>query len=102
MESFHYPFILGENYEKWEFDLEVLDKERIKGCDSYIYLEPVILYGERAEHVEMIFSMDILIAVLIKFTPSIFHFLISNIEILSAYQVDFINNILFYESSNTI
>ncbi|MDV3845788.1 hypothetical protein [Elizabethkingia anophelis] len=97
----YYPFKLGEQYEKWEFDLEILDKESRVGCDSYIYLRTLILFGERVEHVEMIFSMDILIAVLIKFNPSIFHFLICNMEILGTYQVDFINNILFYESNNT-
>ena len=30
------PFKLGMQYENWEFDLQ-LEKERIIGCDSYIY-----------------------------------------------------------------
>ena len=33
------PFKIGEDYENWEFDLEVCSYDKIKGFDSYIYLK---------------------------------------------------------------
>ncbi|MCT3945698.1 hypothetical protein HZQ28_12460 [Elizabethkingia anophelis] len=98
MKNVYYPFELGEQYEKWEFDLEIIYKERIKGSDSYIYLGNISLFGERAEYVEMIFSMDILTAVYIKFNPAIFKCLIKNREILNSYKLDIANNMLFYNN----
>ncbi|MCT3756077.1 hypothetical protein HZP31_11910 [Elizabethkingia anophelis] len=98
MRNVHYPFKLGEQYERWEFDLEILDEEVIDGCDSYIYLGNLYLFGEKAENVEMIFSMDVLIAVYIKFSPIIFKYLINSKEIVNSYQLDIANNILFYKS----
>lgn len=98
MRNLPYPFKLGEQYETWEFDLEIMDKERIEGCDSYIYLGNISLFGENAEYIEMIFSMDILIAVYIKFNPIIFRYLIKNKEIINNYKLDIANNILFYSN----
>ncbi|MDV2443653.1 hypothetical protein CMV00_07580 [Elizabethkingia anophelis] len=97
MKNLHYPFELGEQYEKWEFDLVIVDEDRIKGCDCYFYLGTLSLFGEKAEHVEMIFSMDILTAVFIKFSPTIFRYLIKYNEIIENYQFDDTNNILFYK-----
>lgn len=98
MKNLHYPFELGEQYEKWEFDLEIMDEERIAGCDNYIYLGNISLFGENAEYIEMIFSMDILTAVYIKFNPVIFRHLINNKEIINNYKLDTANNILFYNN----
>ena len=38
MEKGNLPFLLGLDYEQWEFSLEVLDKEDILGMDNYLYL----------------------------------------------------------------
>lgn len=97
MKHHYYPFKLGEQYEKWEFDLEIINGEFIEGCDSYIYLRNLYLFDKKAEHVEMIFSMDILTAVYIKFDPIIFKTLINKREIINNYQFDIAKNILFYK-----
>lgn len=62
------PFQIGGHYENWEFDLEVLDIERIKGYDSYIYIREIIFLGAIPRYVELIFSWDILEAVILVFS----------------------------------
>ncbi|WP_260393186.1 hypothetical protein [Riemerella anatipestifer] len=34
MENFNLPFVLRQDYETWEFELEVLDIERVPNYDS--------------------------------------------------------------------
>lgn len=60
-----FPFKIGSEYELYEFDLEVLEIERAKGLDSYLYLKEVEFLGSKAQQVELIFSMDILQIVII-------------------------------------
>lgn len=96
MESFHYPFILGEHYEKWEFDLEVLNKERIKGCDSYIYLKPIYISDIRVNKVELVFSLDILIGVYLTFLKQPFTEILKNKEITLGYDIDRREYMLYY------
>lgn len=60
-----FPFKIGSEYELYEFDLEVLEIERAKGLDSYLYLKEVEFSGSKAQQVELIFSMDILQIVII-------------------------------------
>ena len=36
-----FPFKLGSEYELYEFDLEVIEIERTKGLDSYLYLREI-------------------------------------------------------------
>ena len=62
------PFQIGEHYENWEFDLDVLGFERMKGYDSYTYLREIIFFNKNAEYVELIFLFDILQFVLLIFT----------------------------------
>lgn len=64
------PFQLGEHYQNWEFDLEILDLERIKGYDSYIYLDEIKIFNNKAYYVELIFLFDILEFVLLIFSFS--------------------------------
>ncbi|PUB25846.1 hypothetical protein C8J95_1129 [Elizabethkingia sp. YR214] len=97
MESFHYPFILGENYEKWEFDLEVLDKERIKGCDSYIYLKPIFISNIKVNKVELVFSLDILIGVYYIFHKQSFIEILRNKEVIKDYNIDGKKHMLYYQ-----
>ena len=54
------PFQIGNHYENWEFDLEPIEKERILGFDSYIYLRELLFLGVIPRYVELIFSWDIL------------------------------------------
>ncbi|MCT4235560.1 hypothetical protein HZP42_04095 [Elizabethkingia anophelis] len=65
MKNFHYPFIIGEQYEKWEFDLELLNHERILGFDSYFYLRKVYFLGMPPKYVELLFCLDILKVVIL-------------------------------------
>ena len=58
------PFQIGNHYENWEFDLEPIEKERILGFDSYIYLRELLFLGVIPRYVELIFSWDILKVVL--------------------------------------
>ena len=61
------PFSIGEEYEKWELNLEPLEKERIKGYDSYLYLKDVEFLGLKSTRTELIFSLDILQIVILHF-----------------------------------
>ena len=54
------PFKIGKHYENWEFDLEPIEKERIIGFDSYIYIRELLFLGVIPRYVELIFSWDIL------------------------------------------
>ena len=60
MEKENLPFLLGLDYEQWEFNLEVLNKEDILGMDNYLYLEDISFLGVVPKSVEMLFSLDIL------------------------------------------
>ena len=62
------PFQIGEQYENWEFNLEVLDFERIKGFDSYLYLKEVNFLGIKSNYAELIFLFDILEQIILKFS----------------------------------
>ena len=67
-----FPFKIGSEYELYEFDLEVLEIERIKGLDSYFYLREIEFLGSKAKQVELIFSIDILQIVIIHLENIIF------------------------------
>ena len=54
------PFKIGKHYENWEFDLEPIEKERIIGFDSCIYIRELLFLGVIPRYVELIFSWDIL------------------------------------------
>ena len=66
MKQLNIPFKLGMQYDNWEFDLEVI-QDRLQGCDSYIYIgnkfNKFLNYNKYKT--ELIFSFDILEAVLI-------------------------------------
>ena len=63
------PFQLGEQYELWEFDLEVAG-DRLKGYDSYTFIPSVESFGLfTTSSTELIFSLDILEAVILSFKP---------------------------------
>lgn len=62
------PFTIGEHYENWEHNLEILDVERIKGYDSYIYLGEIKFLGIVPQQTELIFSWDYLQAVIFTFS----------------------------------
>ena len=54
------PFKIGEDYEKWEFDLEVCINDKIKEFDSYIYLKSFKFLNIIPLQTELIFFFDIL------------------------------------------
>lgn len=62
------PFKLGMEYENWEFDLEILP-DRLEGYDSYRYIGNNFnnFLNYPTEETELIFSFEILVAVIIKF-----------------------------------
>ncbi|SEQ20986.1 hypothetical protein [Epilithonimonas lactis] len=64
------PFQLGEHYENWEFDLEILEIERIRGYDSYLYFKEIQIFDNKAYYIELIFLFDILEFVLLMFSFS--------------------------------
>jgi len=61
------PFEIGKEYENWEFDLEILNTERIKGFDSYIYIREIVFLGVNPRYTELIFSLDVLQVVIMVF-----------------------------------
>ena len=54
------PFKIGEDYEKWEFDLEVCIYDKIKGFDSYIYLKNFNFLEITPLQTELVFFFDVL------------------------------------------
>ena len=62
------PFQIGEHYEKWEFDLEVLDYERIPLYDSYLYVGKIKKFlNISPQKTELIFHWDVLKIVILTF-----------------------------------
>lgn len=61
------PFQIGEQYENWEFDLEYLNDEKIKGFDSYLYLWQRAFLYVVSSRTELIFALDILEVVIMNF-----------------------------------
>lgn len=68
MEKPNIPFKIGMEYENWEFDLEIL-QDRLEGYDSYRYIGDEFnnFLNYPTEETELIFSFEILVAVIIKF-----------------------------------
>lgn len=67
MKPIELPFEIGREYENWEFDLEVLDVERMKGYDSYIYIREIVFLGAIPRYVELIFLIDLLQIVIFNY-----------------------------------
>ena len=68
MNSDELPFEIGEDYEKWEFDLEVLDYERIPLYDSYLYVGKIKKFlNFSPQKTELIFHWDVLEIVILTF-----------------------------------
>ncbi|MDD1549868.1 hypothetical protein MPN29_03260 [Riemerella anatipestifer] len=77
MENFNLPFVLRQDYETWEFELEVLDIERVPNYDSYLYIgEAKEFLNQKPNKAELIFYWDRLEAVILTF----FHIGIDAIE----------------------
>lgn len=68
MENFNLPFEIGQDYENWEFDLEIMDVERIPNYDSYLYIGEVKKFlNHSSDKTELIFYWDRLEAVILTF-----------------------------------
>lgn len=67
MKNSFLPFQTGEQYENWEFDLDYLEEERIKGFDSYLYLWQRAFLYLVSSRIELIFALDILEVVIMSF-----------------------------------
>ncbi len=62
------PFEIGEECEKWEFDLEVICKARIPMYDSYLYIGKVKKFlNILPQKAELIFYWDRLKIVILTF-----------------------------------
>lgn len=60
------PFSIGEQYENWEFELDIIP-EIIKGHDSYLYIGDNFNLKKDTAKYELLFSLDILGAVIITY-----------------------------------
>ncbi len=69
MKDIKLPFLIGEQYEIWEFDLEVLAADKIRGYDSYYYTKDISFNGLKPVRTELIFGLDVLEAVILSFEP---------------------------------
>ncbi len=68
MENDILPFQIGKQYENWEFDLEIMDVERIPNYDSYLYIGEVKNFlNFFSDKTELIFHWDRLEAVILTF-----------------------------------
>lgn len=67
MNQINLPFEIGQEYEDLEFDLEVMEEEKIQGFDSYIYLGEIYFLDVIPKYTELIFSLDILQIVIMVF-----------------------------------
>lgn len=62
------PFWIRSQYEKWEFDLEVVDTDLKIGVDCYLYLGKVKKFLNLIpDKTELIFEMDRLEIVILTF-----------------------------------
>ena len=61
------PFQIGKHYEKWEFDLDYLEEEKIQGFDSYIYIWKKSFLNLVPHLIELLFELDILQVVIMNF-----------------------------------
>ena len=87
MKDIKLPFQIGEQYEIWEFDLEVLAADKIRGYDSYYYTKDISFYGLKPARTELIFSLDILEAVILSFaSPEISYELSKTLNIQEKYS----------------
>ena len=69
MKNISFPFIIGQDYEAYEFDLEIIDYERIPNYDSYLYLGEVKKFlNFISVKTELIFYWDRLEFVILTFT----------------------------------
>ena len=59
------PFQIGKHYENWEFDLEISDEEKIKGCDSYFHIRELSFFGIIPRYAQLVFCWDILKVVIL-------------------------------------
>lgn len=64
MNKYNFPLEIGNQYENWEFQLEIKE-DKIKNYDSYRYLELVRFEGVQDFDTELIFHWDNLIAVIL-------------------------------------
>lgn len=69
MKDINLPFQIGEQYEKWEFDLDTFVADKIRGYESYSFIKEISFYGLKPTQTELIFSLDILEAVILSFEP---------------------------------
>lgn len=67
MKNTYLPFQIGEQYENWEFDLEYINEEKIKGFDSYLYLWQRAFLYIVSSRIELLFALDILEVVIMNF-----------------------------------
>lgn len=68
MKQVKLPFEIGQEYENFEFDLEVLDIERIPNYDSYFYVGEVKKFlNYVSDKTELIFHWDRLEVVILTF-----------------------------------
>ena len=68
MKQLKIPFKLGMQYDNWEFDLEVLDYERIPLYDSYLYVGKIKKFlNISPQKTELIFHWDVLEIVILTF-----------------------------------
>lgn len=68
MNSDELPFKIGEGYENWEFNLEVLNYQRIPFYDSYLYVGEVKKFlNILPQKTELIFDWDVLEIVILTF-----------------------------------
>ena len=68
MKRIDIPFRIDEQYENWEFDLDVIEN-RFKDYDSYKYtgIELNYFLDFSTQKVELIFSADYLVIVIVTF-----------------------------------
>ncbi len=65
MEDIELPFKIGEQYEKWEFNLEPKDEDL--NSEKYLYLGEISFLGIVPISIELQFDLDVLIGVKLYF-----------------------------------
>jgi len=66
MKKDKFPFKLNMPYEELEFDLEPI-KDRVKGYDSYLYIEQIAVFGIFPKKIELVFYWEQLKIIIIEF-----------------------------------
>jgi len=93
------PFKIGEQYEKWESELEIA-RNQIPGYDSY-FLSKEFKYSDSISQIELTFEMDILAVIRFLCSRALKEKLLKSNKNIIALSCTRNNEVLYLSTENT-